>query len=231
MSPRSLLWGGVGGLGFAAGLFLQNAVLLVGAPLPSADLAAIEAYYTENAGRVTLATAWVAVNVPFLLLFVAALTGAAQRTEAGGRWARVASPATAMTAALFGVATAMQALLVARMPRLAQDPAVLALAWDIHSAAFGVVGFALGVLVAALGLCAHEAGLAPRWLVGVALASGALLLAGGASASAIVAGGDALWITMSGFLLWVVFLVVMSVRMLAASRTATGAEGPRAVEA
>lgn len=211
---RTLRLGGLAGLGFAAGLFLQNAILLSGAPLPSASPEEIAAFYTDHAWRVGLATAWVSVNLPLVLLFVhVAATRLAEHPD-GILWGRMARSAVVLIAALFGVTTLLQVTLLTTMPQLSADPGLLALAWNLHSAAFALGGAALGILLGSLSLGARHVPLVPRWMVPVGLVGSALLIAGSVGIVNVVQGGLMLWSIMSGFGAWVLFLVVAGVGMV-----------------
>lgn len=218
-SRATLRLGGLAGLGFAFGLFLQNAVLLSGAPLPSAAQADVVSFYTDSAWRVALATGWVAVNLPLVLLFVhVAASRLAERPE-GVLWGRLARSAAVLLAATFAVTTMLQATLVATMPTLAAEPALLSFAWSLHSAAFALGGAGLGVLLGALSLGARHVPLVPTWMVPVGLVGAALCIAGAAGIVDLVQGGPMLWALMAGFVCWVAFLVTASWGMVrAASR-------------
>lgn len=211
---RTLRLGGLAGLGFAAGLLLQNGILLAGMPLPSAAPAEVAAFYTDNAWRVALATGWVAVNLPLVLLFVHVAATRLAAHEDALLWGRLARGGVVLLGALFGVTTILQATLAGAMPKLAADPAALALAWDLHSAAFALGGAGLGILLGALSLGARHVPLVPRWMVPLGLAGAALCLGGAVGIVNVVQGGPALWLLMAGFLAWVAFLATASVRML-----------------
>lgn len=103
-------------------------------------------------------------------------------------------------------------------PQLAGEPALLAFAWDPHSAAFALGGAGLGVLLGSLCLGARHVPLVPRWMVPMGLVGAALLIAGSVGIVNVVQGGPVLWAIMSGFVAWVAFLVVAGVGMVRENR-------------
>lgn len=206
--------GGFAGLAFALSVVFQNGVLLLGAPTPSAPLADVEAFYTERAAFVTAAVALVAVNLVLLLVFVASVRQRFAAVDGAKVWGDVALASVVLVGGLFSVATLLQAVLVATMPTLAADPATLRLAWDLHSAAFAVVGSALGALVGALALGARSVPIVPRWGTYVGLGAAAFCIAGSAGAVGTIQGGPALWLMMVGFVGWIAFLATASIRMI-----------------
>lgn len=209
----TLRLGGLAGLAFAFGLLVQNAVLLAGAPLPSASQQDIIAFYTDHATSIGIATGWVAANLAFVVTFVhVAAARLAQHAESR-LWAGIARSAVALLGAIFGVTTILQATLAATMPQLATEPAVLAALWNMHTAAFALGGAGLGILLGSLSLGARHVGLVPRWMAHVGLVGAALLLVGAAGLVNAVNGGPVLWSIMGGFACWVLFLVMAGWRM------------------
>lgn len=214
MSPSRI--GGLAGLLFALGVFVQNAFLLQGNPLPGAPLPEILAFYQGSGGRVGAAVGWVAVNVPLLLLFGAAV---ARRIEGGpadggaaGLWARVGQGGVLLLAAAFGCTTWLQAVLAARAEALAAA-GQLQLVWDLHSAAFSGSGLALSVTVGAFSAGAWSAGFVPRWTCVLGLLGALCLLVSGLLAVGTVGGGPGVFFQLGGFVTWLVWLVTGGVRL------------------
>lgn len=214
MSPSRI--GGLAGLLFALGVFVQNAFLLQGNPLPGAPLEEVLAFYQGSSGRVGLAVGWVAVNVPLLLTFGAQV---ARRIEGGqgepgvrGLCAQVGWGGVLLLAAAFGCTTWLQAVLCARAEALAAA-GQLALVWDLHSAAFGGSGIALGVTAGAFSAGAWSAGFVPRWTCVLGLVGTASLLVSGLLAAGTVAGGPGIFFQLGGFVTWLVWLLTGGLRL------------------
>ena len=206
--------GGVLGLAFAASVVLQNAVLLVGNPLPDAPLSDIEDFYSGASGRISLAVALVAVNVVCLVFFGSAV---AKRLEANRNSAvagRAALGGVVLLGGAFLVTTFLQAVLTARVDELA-EAGQLQLVWDLHTAAFAMSGSGLGVTLMALSVGALLAGaVVPRWVGLVGVAGAVCAMAGGALVVSTVEGGPGLWLQLLGFATWLIWLVAASIRLL-----------------
>ena len=205
---------GVAGLAFVAGVVLQNGVLLAGNPQPDAPLEEIVDFYRDGGGRIGVAVGLVALNIVLLLCFA---SGIAERISAVPR-ARIAGRAGFGAAVLLGGAflttTALQAVLTTRVDELA-DAGLVQVIWDLHGSAFSMsaTGLAAVLVFFALGSLLG-ADLVPRWTAILALVGSGLLVAAGALAAPSVDGGPGLYLQLGGFVTWLVFLVVASLRLL-----------------
>src|SRR5207248_5294118 len=103
-----------------------------------------------------IAVGWVALNIPLLLVFGAAVSRRLERAEPAAAWARAGFGGLVLVCAAFTATTLLQATLVARARSLAAA-GQLGLVWDLHSAAFAMSGAALATVLAAFSLGArHE---------------------------------------------------------------------------
>jgi hypothetical protein len=208
--------GGIAGLGFAAGVIVQNAVLLAGSPLPGANLEDVVRFYTDSSARITIANGWVAINAAFLLTFVSVISNRLAQEPASAIWGRIAYAAGIALFAVFATATFLQIVLVNRMSSLEGERAVLGLLWDLHSAAFTMSVIALGVLLLSLSIGALATPVVPRWTAGLGVAGGVLALTAGMFSFNMIDGGPALFLGFAGFGAWVVWLITASIRLLRA---------------
>lgn len=211
MSPSRV--GGLAGLFFALGVLVQNGVLLVGNPLPTASLDEILTFYKGSPERVSLAVGWVAVNVPLLLTFGAAVSLRIDRTGPPTIWGRVGFGGVVLLAAAFGCTTWLQAVLAARAETLAAA-GQLQLVWDLHTAAFTGSGLALAVTIGAFSVGAWSAAFVPRWTCAIGVVGASSLLVSGLLAVGTVTGGPGLFFQLAGFVTWVVWLVTGGVSLL-----------------
>jgi hypothetical protein len=201
------LIGGIAGLGFAAGVILQNGVLMAGSPLPGAPLDEVARFYSDPGGRVMIATGWVAINAAFILTFLSVITSRLQESADSAVWGRVAYAGGISLLTIFAIGASMQAVLVTRISELETNQAILGLLWAMHSGSFAMSMVALGVTLLALSIGA----LATPF---VGMLGGVLLLSGGAFAFNVIDGGPALFMGFAGFGMWVVWLITASIRML-----------------
>ena len=206
--------GGVAGLVFVAGVALQNAVLLSGSPMPDADLAEITDFYASGESRITVAVALVAVNVVCLLLFASSVANRLDRHPAARVAARAGFGGAVVLIGAFLTTTAVQAVLVARVESL-DAAGQVQLLWDLHSAAFAMSASSLAVVLGAFSLGSLLGGaVVPRWTALLGLVGGGALLVAGALVVSTLDGGAGLFLQLVGFVIWLVFLVAASVRLV-----------------
>lgn len=209
--------GGIAGLGFAAGVILQNAVLLSSSPAPGAGLEEIVRFYTDSSTRVMISNGLVATNAVFFLIFVSVITSRLGEHAESAIWGRIAYAAGIALLPIFATVAFLQVVLVTRIAELQAEPAVLSLLWELHSAAFAMTGIALGALLCSLSIGALTAKVVPGWTAGLGIIGGVLLLTSGAFAFNMIDGGPALFIGFAGFATWVLWLVAASIRLLRTS--------------
>ncbi len=208
--------GGVLGLAFAASVLLQNAVLLMGNPLPDAQLSDIQEFYSGGSARISIAVALVAVNVVCLVFFGSAVARRLEAHRDGAIAGRAALAGIVLLGGAFLVTTFLQAVLTARVDQLA-EAGQLQMVWDLHSAAFAMSGSGLGVTLMALsvGALVNDT-VVPRWVGLLGVAGAICATAGGALVVSTIDGGSGIWLQLVGFATWLVWLVAASVRLLGA---------------
>ena len=197
---------------FVVSVIVQNAVR-AGYPRADASAAKVVAYYAvHHSGALALAA-----MLPFGLLGLGAFVGAMMARAAHGKGRGSAF------AGLFGAAGIMGTFLMvsatdfaidAYVGRGDPDLSVVSGMWVLHNAVFGVLLGAIGVALAGLTIACAESGvLHARWRVAGLLGGLALLVAAGTT-PAIVDGGPTMFVGLAGFVVWVVFLVAASIRLL-----------------
>ena len=202
----------IGALGFAAGVAVQNFVLLIGMPDASATMQEAAAWLADNPGRAATASALVGVNLPLLLLFTAALRTLTRDAQAARLWIDLGSLAVVVLASTFGVVAATQ---IASTIFAAEGatPVFTAL-WSLHNAAFAMSFSALGVTLLGFSIGAHAAGISPTWQRSMGLLAAVLLLVAGFANAAVAEGSPIVFVGLLGFALWLVWLVTTGLRLL-----------------
>lgn len=213
--------GGLAGLVFVVGVVVQNGALLAGSPLPDADLAEVERFYTQAQGRISVAVGLVALNVLMLLLFGSAVANRLDRHPPARVAARAGFGAVVLLCGAFLTTTFLQAVLVAAPDRLAET-GQLELIWDLHSAAFTMSATSLGAVLLAFSSGAWLAdALVPRWVAVAGFVGSALLVLAGGLVVGSLHGGPGTFLQLAGFATWLLFLVVASVRLVRGSTAGT----------
>ncbi len=205
--------GGLAGMAFAAGVALQNGVLLAGNPMADAPLAEIQDYYSSSGGRISIAVGLVAVNIVLLVFFGSAVTKRLAARRESSVAARAGLGGIVLLGGAFFVTTLLQAVLAARVTELA-EAGQLQLIWDLHTAAFAMSGSGLGVTLAALSVGALVANaVVPRWTAIVGLVGAACAVAAGALVVSTISGGPGIWLQLLGFVAWLIWLVTASLNL------------------
>lgn len=202
----------VGALGFAAGVVVQNAFLLVGMPDASAPASEAATWLADHRGRASAASALVGLNLPLLLLFTASLRTLASDAPAARLWIDLGSFAVVVLTAVFGMVAATQ-IAAAHIAAGGATPAFTSL-WTLHNAVFSIAITALGVTLLGFSVGAYAAGIGWRWQRTVGLLGAALLLVTGLANSAVVGGSPVVYVGTAGFALWLVWLASTGVRLL-----------------
>ena len=207
---------GGAGVALAASVFVQNAVFAVtGAPDYSDPLGMVLTYHAENRGALAITSGLEAVNMVLLLLFVTALHGLVQRRGgAGADWSRLAVAAGATLSALFALTIATHIAVVLAADGLAEPTPAFELMWQLHAAAFALALPALGATFIGAALATHASGLTRPWLRLLGVAGGSLPILAGAGNLAIADGSPLLFVGVSGFAAWLVWLVVTGLRLI-----------------
>jgi hypothetical protein len=209
---RPGLLGGIGGLVFAGGVLVQNAMR---AKFPANDAGAAEVmkYYADHRA-VTLA---LAVMMPIGLVGLTTFLGAvlARVARGAGRAAAVTGAfGAAGIIATFTMLTAFDVAIAGYIHRGAADVAVVDGMWVVHNAVFGFLLASIGIALAGLSRASIASGLlSTRWAK-AGLVGGGLLVAGAATTPAIVGGSPTMFIGVAGFVVWVAFVIRTSVALL-----------------
>ncbi len=202
----------IGALGFAAGVAIQNFVLLIGMPDTAAAPSDVAAWLTENRSRSTMASAIVGFNMPLLLVFAAAARALVRDVAAARLWVDLGAFAAIVLVGLFGIVASTQiaATLIADG---GATPAFIAL-WMVHNAAFALAMTAVGVALLGFAVGMHVAGLTPAWQRTMGLVGATLLLVTGLANAAVASGSPIIYVGLGGFGLWLVWLVATGARLL-----------------
>ena len=209
---RPGLLGGIGGLVFAGGVLVQNAMR---AKFPANDVGAAEVmkYYADHRA----ATVALAVMMPIGLVSLTTFLGAviARVARGAGRAAAVTGAfGAAGIIATFTMLTAFDVAIAGYIHRGAADVAVVDGMWVVHNAVFGFLMASIGIALAGLTRASVASGLlSTRWNK-AGLVGGGLLLAGAATTPAIIDGSPTMFIGVAGFVVWVAFVIRTSVALL-----------------
>ena len=229
---------GAAAIASAASVVIDNTVVgWAGSPTYAAPIKEVLAFHAENRAAVEIAVGLEALTLPLLLLFVTGLHGlVGRRGGAGADWSRLAVAA----GATFSAVTAFYAVLwdgvVLSAGQLTEPSPVLELAWQMHAAAFAWSLPALGATFIGAALATHASRLTPPWQRLLGVAGGGLLIAAGAANLAIADGSALLYVGVSGFAAWLVWLTATGVRLVRAptadrpddAPTSDAGEAPRA---
>lgn len=203
---------GVGALGFAMGVFVQNAFLLAGLPDASAPASEAATWLAENRARATAASTVVGLNLPLLLLFVASLRTLARDAQPARLWIDLGTLGVVVLVALFGVVASTQ--IASTMLAEGGATPVFAALWSLHNATFALTFTALGTALLGFSIGAYVARITPAWQRGVGLLGATLLLVAGLANGAVAEGSPILYVGLGGFALWIVWLVATGVRLV-----------------
>lgn len=207
---------GAAAIAFTVSVVAENAVLgAAGAPTFSAPIEEVLAYYAANRDSVAIATGLVALGLPLLLVFVTGLHGLVERRGgAGAAWSRLALAAGATLSAIFVLVNVLQIGLTLFAGGLVEPTPEFELVWRLHAAAFALALPALGTTFIGAGLAAYASGLTPAWQRLLGLVGGSLLLAAGLGNMAIAGGSALIFVGLSGFAAWLVWLLGTGVRLV-----------------
>src|SRR5919202_3949869 len=207
---------GATAIAWAALVLIDNTVVgWAGSPTYAAPIKEVLAFHAENRAAVAISVGLEALTLPLLLLFVTGLHGlVGRRGGAGADWSRLAVAA----GATFSAVTAFYAVLwdgvVLSAGELTEPSPVLELAWQMHAAAFAWSLPALGATFIGAALATHASGLTRPWQRLLGVAGGSLLILAGAGNLAIADGSPLLFVGVTGFAAWLVWLVVTGLRLI-----------------
>jgi hypothetical protein len=209
---RPGLLGGIGGLVFAGGVLVQNALR---AKFPANDVGAAEVmkYYTDHR-TVTLA---LSVLMPIGLVGLTTFLGVliARVVRGAGRPAAIAGAfGGAGIIATFTMLTAFDVAIAGYIHRGVADVAVVDGMWVVHNAVFGFLLASIAIALMGLTRASVASGLLTERWKKAGLIGGGLLLVGAATTPAIIDGSPTMFIGVAGFVVWVAFIIRTSVALL-----------------
>jgi len=206
---------GVGGLIFLVTVIIQNFVSMATLPANNASAATILQFANDRAWVVDFFVVTFVCGYAGLFLFAAGLVGRVERQDDRARlWGRLGRSSVGVIATFFGLVTMLEVVLVAARGTLANDASLTVLIWTLHNAIFTINLLAIGGALLGLSRAAALGGLIPRWLSILTVVGAALLMLAAAPAVAQVHGSPLLALGLLGFLCWLLFLAVVSVRLL-----------------
>jgi len=208
---------GISGIVFVVlGVTLSVLPIIASFPANDAPIQEISAYY-ENNKVTTKAVVSVAMVVwPALLLFVSGVflivrPMEQQRHEA---WSILTLLGIAVQSAVFIVVIGTNAAFLIRADTILANAGAMEALWGLQRAALSIDGAGAGVALVALAIGTFRAGVAPKWLTIGGLAGGMLLLVGSVAVHAAPNGWDVMIIPMVGFVLWLLWILIMGSRMI-----------------
>lgn len=207
---------GVGGLTFATTVIVQNA-LRSGFPSNDAGAQRVIDYYAHHHGVTLALAALFPIGALGLAVFVSGVVGAVIHVD-GPPSGRLPGLAGALGAAgIIANFTAMVALdlaLAGYIRRGSPDAAVVEGMWLAHNAVFGILLTSIGVALAGLGTACVRVGLIGRAWQPAAVVGAALLVVASATTPAILEGGPTFYVGLTGFMVWIAFVVRTSVALV-----------------
>lgn len=214
---------GAAAIAFALLWVIENVLFTVtGAPGYGDPIEDVMAYYAANRDTVAVISGLVALYLPLLLVFLAGLNGLVERRGGvGADWSRLALAAGATLSATLVLFNVLQIGLAISAGGPAQPTHGFEIVWQIHAAAFGLAMPMLAATCIGGAIAAHASGLTRTWQLVLGLVGGSLLLAAGLGNLAIADGSPLIFVGLSGFAVWVVWLVATGVRLVAGT-----ADGP-----
>ena len=206
---------GFAGLTFAASVLLLNGLRVAsGRPLGGATMSEITAYLVEHGDILRLAS--IIAPLPMISLPVFAAGVLISTRDAAGRvngWAVAGVAGAVMNTSVFAGVLATDAILGARSSTLDLVPQYTQVLWDLNLVSFalaiGAVGLTLGGLGFAVLTSGTSIGLGRLSVVGAVF-----LLAGAVQSQAALQGSPTFFIALPGALIWLAFLLIVSVRMI-----------------
>lgn len=213
---------GLGAVGFAAVVLLQNVVRGGTAPANDASAADVLAHYADDRATTYLLVATFVLSGVGLALF---LGGTLPRLLDGERpgWALTGAVGAVGIMAMFAVVVAAEQALSIVATRDRPDLGAISALWAFHNSAFTVLYLSLAVALLGLSRAGVAAGLTPRAFERVAPVGAGLLLAGAITGPSIAA-GDAMAVfalSFIGFAVWLGFLVSTGLRLVRGDRSAS----------
>jgi len=207
-------------IGFVAAVVTLNVVENVGTGRPDPGAAAGEVARWATGAAPYLWTSTLLVPVAWVLLSLVTVTTWEKARDAGsGMFApMLAVLGTAMTMGTLSGAIAADAVLISSIDVLSED--TVAVVSGVATALFLLNWVALAVTLFGLSRTMLDLGVAPRWTDRPTLAGSGLLVVGSTQSAAALDGVlPGLLFGLAGFAIWLLFLLVVGVRLVRAERT------------
>ena len=206
---------GVGGIGFAAIVLLQNIIRGGSAPVNGASTDEVLTHYADHRAITFVLVATFVLSGAGLAVFLGGAMRRLMATERRG-WAWTGFVGAAGIMALFSVVVgAEQALSVVASGDHPNLGAIEAL-WALHNSVFTVLDLFIAAALLGLSRAGIAAGLTPRAFRRLAPVGSALLLVGSFAGPSIAA-GDAMplfGLAGIGFVIWLAFLATTGTRLV-----------------
>jgi hypothetical protein len=212
---------GLGAVGFAAIVLLQNVIRGGSAPANGATPQEVVTSYADHRAITFLLVATFVVAGTALAVF---LGGAMRRLTTGGRqaWAFTGYAGAIGVLALFAVVLGIDEALSVVSTGPEPDLGAVQALWAVHNTVFTVLYLPLGIALLGLARAGVAAGITPPVFERLAPV-GFGLLAVACVAGPAIAGGDAMaffGLGGLGFLIWLAFLVTTGLRLMRSEATA-----------
>jgi hypothetical protein len=206
---------GLGAIGFAAVVVLQNIIRGGSAPANGAGSEDVLAYYVDHRATTFVLLATFVLSGAALAVF---LGGAMRRLLAGDRpaWAMTGFVGAVGVMVLFAVVVGTEQALSVVATGTQPDLGAVDALWALHNSVFTVLYLFLGLALLGLARAGVAAGITPPGFDRLAPA-GSVLLAIAAVAGPSIAAGDAMaffGLGGIGFLIWLAFLVSTGRRLV-----------------
>ena len=216
---------GIGGIVFVVlGVTLSVIPIANSFPPDDASIQKISSYYENNKDAVKAGVSMALVVWPALLLFVSGVFLIVQPMEQQRQeaWSILALLGIAVQSAVFIVVISTQAAFALRADTILANPGATEALWGLQRAALSIDGAGLVAALVGLAMGTFRAGVAPKWHSAIGVSGGLILLAGHITVHATPDGGAVGIIPMAGFILWLVWILIMAIKMVLTPSSARG---------
>jgi hypothetical protein len=202
---------GIGGLLFLFAVIAENA--LRGEPVPNdAPMSAALTYYQQKQSAIEISHSLYIITIPSLLLYAAGLFQRL-RSNLSETWARAGLAAASIMPVSFAIVMITDTVLANLAATGASGEAFLA-AFKLHAAAFIVNEAILGTAMLGFGMAASRTNAFTGWLRILAVSGGLILIVAALPIDLVLGGSAFGMIGLAGFLCWLLWVGVTSVKML-----------------
>jgi hypothetical protein len=207
---------GFAGLSFA--LFVAFVNIFVGSMSPpqfDASGSEITSFVSDNKTALTVATGMIPLGVISLYLFIAgAFPRLSRKSSEAALWARYGAIGVVLVEVMFLTRTLFEVVLVANVDRLAQEPVLAELLWQLQGGAQIFTGLALALTLFGLSRAARIGGLIPAWQQALGLGAALAFVIGAVTSVTSLEGSPIGFIGLPAFVAWLVWLALTSAQLL-----------------